>query len=69
MIFTSTDKKAFLTIFERDDGFWLNQKQLSESCDTAVPNMGLHIKSILKDKKLNPNSAVKNYVTTAFKTQ
>lgn len=69
IMYTSSDSKEPLALFERDDGVWHTQKQRAESSDTAVTHRSMRIKSILKDKKLNPNSVVKNYVTTAFKTQ
>lgn len=65
IIYTSTDGKATVALFERDGSVWLNQKQLAEIFDTSVPNISMHIKSILKHKELNPNSVIKNYFTTA----
>jgi len=65
IIYTSTDGKASVALFERDNSVWLNQKQLAEIFDTSVPNISMHIKSILKDKELSPNSVVKDYLTTA----
>ncbi|SEA43805.1 virulence RhuM family protein [Bizionia paragorgiae] len=65
IIYTADDGKASVALFERDGTVWLNQKQLSELFDTSVPNISMHIKSILKDKELNTNSVVKDYLTTA----
>lgn len=33
--------------------------------DTSIPNISMHISNILKDKELNENSVIKNYLTTA----
>lgn len=65
IIYTSSDGKASVALFERDDNVWLNQKQLAEIFDTSVSNISLHIQNILKDKELNPNSVIKDYLTTA----
>lgn len=65
IIYTSTDGKASVALFERDGSVWLNQKQLAEIFDTSVPNISMHIKGILKDKELTPDSVVKDYLTTA----
>ncbi|RXG17977.1 virulence RhuM family protein [Leeuwenhoekiella aestuarii] len=65
IIYTSTDGKASVALFERDGSVWLNQKQLAEIFDTSVQNVGQHIGKILEDNELNPNSVIKNYFTTA----
>ena len=43
----------------------MNQNQLAELFDTSKQNIGQHIDSILKGKKLDENSVVKYYFTTA----
>ena len=65
IIYTSADGKASVALFERDGSVWLNQKQLAEIFATSVPNISMHISSILKDKELTSNSVVKDYLTTA----
>jgi hypothetical protein len=44
---------------------WMNQSQLAELFDTSKQNIGQHIANILKEKQLDENSVVKNYLTTA----
>lgn len=65
IIYTSTDGKASVALFERDDSVWLNQKQLAEIFDTSVQNIGQHIGNILEDNELMSDSVIKNYFTTA----
>ncbi len=43
----------------------MSQNQLAELFDTSVPNMSMHISNILKEKELDRNSVIKNYLTTA----
>jgi len=65
IIYTSTDGKASVALFERDSSVWLNQKQLAEIFSTSVQNIGQHIGNIINDKELVEKSVVKNYFTTA----
>ncbi len=65
IIYTATDGKASVALFERDGSVWLNQKQLGEIFDTSVQNIGQHISNILSDKELRADSVIKNYFTTA----
>ena len=43
----------------------MNQNQLAELFDTSKPNISMHISNILKENKLQLDSVVKNYLTTA----
>ena len=54
-----------MALYARDGNVWMNQGQLAELFDTSIPNISMHISNILKEKELNQNSAVKNYLTTA----
>lgn len=65
IIYTATDGKASVALFERDGSVWLNQKQLAEIFDTSIPNISMHISNILKDSELESNSVIKDYLTTA----
>tara|TARA_R110002020_G_scaffold185364_2_gene382929 strand:- start:8957 stop:9277 length:321 start_codon:yes stop_codon:yes gene_type:complete len=65
IIYTSTDGKASVDLFERDGSVWLNQKQLAEIFGTSVQNVGQHICKILEYNELKSNSVIKNYFTTA----
>ena len=65
IIYNTTDGKASVSLYAKDDNIWMNQKQLAELFDTSKQNIGQHIINILKDKELNENSVVKNFFTTA----
>ena len=43
----------------------MNQSQLAELFATSKPNINIHITNILKDKELDANSVIKDYLTTA----
>ena len=49
----------------RDGNVWLNQSQISDLFGTSVPNISYHIANILKEKELEANSVIKDYLITA----
>lgn len=65
IIYNTEDGKASVSLYARDGMVWMNQNQLAELFDTSVPNISMHIANILKEKELNKNSVVKQYLTTA----
>lgn len=54
-----------MVLYARDGSVWMNQNQLAELFDTSVPNVCMHIANIWKEWKLQRNSVIKNYLTTA----
>lgn len=65
ILYTSEDGRSSVALYARDGSVWLNQLQMSELFATSKPNISMHISSILKDKELDKNSVVKEYLTTA----
>ena len=65
ILYTSDDGKSSVSLYERDGSVWLNQLQMAELFATSKQNVSLHINSILKDRELEVNSVVKDYLTTA----
>ena len=49
----------------RDGKVWLNQSQISDLFGTSVQNISYHIANILKEKELDANSVIKDYLITA----
>ncbi len=65
IIYNTQDDKTSVSLLTKDGTVWMNQNQLAELFDTSKQNIGQHIASILNDNKLDQNSVVKNYFTTA----
>ena len=65
ILYESGDGNIKVSLFARDGSVWLNQSQLAELFATSKPNINIHITNILKDKELDTNSVIKNYLTTA----
>ena len=47
------------------DTVWLTQKQMVKLFKSTKQNISLHINNIFKEKELEKNSVVKEYLTTA----
>ena len=65
ILYESGDGSIKVSLFARDGSVWLNQSQLAELFATSKPNINIHITNILKDKELDVNSVIKDYLTTA----
>jgi hypothetical protein len=48
-----------------DENIWLTQKMMATLYDVSVQNIGQHIKKILDDDELSPDSVIKKYFITA----
>ena len=65
IIYNTVDGKASVSLYPKEGMEWMNQNQIAELFDTSVPNVSMHISNILKEGELEPNSAIKDYLTTA----
>ena len=65
IIYNTADGKASVVLYARDGKIWLNQQQMAELFATSKPNISMHIAGILKDRELEREAVVKNYLTTA----
>ncbi|SEL30722.1 virulence RhuM family protein [Nitrosovibrio tenuis] len=65
LIYHTDDGKAAVSLYARDGNVWMNQSQLAELFNTSKQNISLHINNILKEKELQADSVIKDYLTTA----
>lgn len=65
IIYSTVDGKSNISLLAKDGTVWLNQNQMAELFNTSKQNISLHINNVLKDKELQENSVVKEYLTTA----
>ena len=65
IIYNADDSKTSLLLMARDGNVWMNQNQLANLFVTSKQNSSLHVNNILKEKELDHNSVVKDYLTTA----
>lgn len=65
IFYNTTDGKVKVALMAKDGQVWMNQNQLAELFDTSVQNISLHINNILKDRELEGNSVIKEYLITA----
>ena len=65
IIYNTLDGKASVVLYARDGSVWMNQNQLAELFDTSKQTISYHIINILKERELDVDSVVKDYLTTA----
>ena len=65
IIYNTADGKASVSLYAKDGMVWMSQNQLAELFATSVPNISMHISNIFKEKELEQNSVLKDYLTTA----
>jgi hypothetical protein len=65
IIYNTQDGKSSVSLLTKDGTVWMNQSQIAELFDTSIPNISIHISNVLKEKELDSNSVVKEYLTTA----
>ncbi|TNJ36447.1 virulence RhuM family protein [Prosthecochloris vibrioformis] len=65
IVYRTEDGQTEVQLQAQDGSVWLNQGELAELFDTSKQNISLHIKNILEEGELLPESVVKEYLTTA----
>ena len=65
IIYNTPDGRSKVALMARDGMVWLNQQSIAELFGTSIPNISMHISNIFKDKELDKDSVVKEYLTTA----
>ena len=65
IILYQPDEAVKLEVRLSEDTVWLTQQQMTLLFETTKQNISLHINNIFKEKELDKNSVVKDYLTTA----
>ena len=63
IIYQDEDGVTKVSVKFSDEDIWLTQNQIAEIYKTTKQNISLHINNIYKDKELDINSTVKNFLT------
>lgn len=65
LVFTSQSQESTIEVRVQDETVWLTQGLIGELFQTTKQNVSLHLKNIFKDRELEENSVVKEFLTTA----
>jgi len=65
IIYQTEDGRTKIDVRVEDETVWLTQAQMAELFQTTKQNISLHISNAFKEGELEPNSVVKEYLTTA----
>ncbi|CEG12928.1 conserved hypothetical protein [groundwater metagenome] len=65
IIYQTEDGKTRVEVRFEQENVWLTQKLIAELFGTTKQNVSLHLQNIFKEKELNQDSAVKDFLTTA----
>lgn len=65
ILYNTEDGKASVKLYTENNTVWITQAQMAELFNTTKQNISLHIKNIFKDRELEQDSVVKDYLTTA----
>jgi hypothetical protein len=65
LIYQTESGQTKLEVLLEDETVWLTQKLIAELFQTTVPNVNMHIKNIFEEGELDPDSVIKDFLTTA----
>jgi hypothetical protein len=65
LIYQTEGGQTKLEVLLKDETVWLTQKLIAELFQTTIPNVNIHIKNIFEDGELDPDSVIKDFLTTA----
>ena len=65
IIYNTPDGRSKVALMARDGMVWMNQQSIAELFGTSIPNISMHIANIFKERELEKESVVKDYLITA----
>lgn len=65
LLYNEGNRGPRLIVRLEDETVWLSQAQMVELFQTTKQNISLHIKNVFSEGELDPDSVVKEYLTTA----
>jgi hypothetical protein len=65
IMYQTEDGLTKIDVVMEDETVWLSQSQMTELFQTTKQNISLHINNAFKEGEIDPNSVVKEYLTTA----
>lgn len=65
LVYQTQDGKLKIDVRFEGETVWLTQQQMAELFQTSVPNVSMHIRNVFDEGELEPNSVVKESLTTA----
>jgi hypothetical protein len=64
-IYETEDGKIKIGVLFFKENLWLTQKLMAELFETTTSNINMHLKSIFKEKELEQDSVIKDFLITA----
>ena len=58
ILYQTDETKVCVSVYYRDETFWMTQKALSELFDCGVDNISIHLKNIYDEKELSEEATV-----------
>ena len=65
IIYNTPDGRTKVSLMAKDGKVWMNQQGIAELFGTSKPNISMHMSNVFKDRELEPDQVVKQYLTTA----
>lgn len=64
-IYQTPDGTIKINVLFQDENLWLTQKLMAELFETTVPNINMHLQNIFKEKEIDENSVIQDFLITA----
>ena len=65
VFYQTEDGRTRVEVRLENETVWLTQAQMAELFESSVPNVSMHIRNVFKEGELQPDSVVKEFLTTA----